>query len=181
MRAVAYGLGLPQTFYDRTAAVNAVTDCRAFWTEPSPIDILLNPHIDYGLTTLTYCPTPGLQFRIDDNAYAPLFPGEGRIVVTAGFALQVLTNDKIKARTHRVCNDVPHMPRTSLVLFQAGSATAPLPFIFPESNPYLSEFPQIAEFSAAHLSFIYWFLHNKNHMGASIPFERDVLVKLGMV
>ena len=180
MRAVAHVLNLPPTFYDRTAALNAVTDCRAFWTAPSPIDILLNPHLDYGLTTLTYCPTPGLQFRIDDNAYAPVFPGEGLIVVTAGFALQVLTNNRIKALVHRVCNDAPHMPRTSLVMFQAGSATAPLPFLVPASNPYLRDYPQIAALSAAHLSFLYWFLHNKEHMAASIPFERDVLERLGI-
>lgn len=180
MRAVAQGLELPPTFYDRSAVLNAMTDCRAFWTEPSPIDILLKRHLDYGLTTLTYCPTPGLQFRIDDNTYAPVFPGEGRIVVTAGFALQVLTNDKIKAPVHRVCNEAPDMPRTSIVMFQGGSATAPLPFLDPQSNPYLRDYPQIARLSAAHLSFIYWFLHNKNHMGASIPFERDALEQLGM-
>ena len=180
MRAVAYGLQLPLTFYDRTAVSNALTDSRAFWTAPSPKDILLNPHLDYGLTTLNHSPTPGLQFRIGDNAYAPVFPGEGRIVVTAGFALQVLTNDKIKAPFHRVCNEDRNKPRTSIVLFQGGSATAPLPFVDPQSNPCLREHPQIAGFSAAHLSFLYWFLHNKEHMGAGIPFERDVLERLGI-
>ena len=65
-----------------------------------------------------------------------------------------------------------------LTFFQAGSVSAPMPFIDSSNNKYLLEYPNLLGKSAADISFFFWVQHNKTEMDASIPFDEKVLERL---
>ena len=178
MRAVALGMDQPMGWFDACVDEYPATDIRLFMTAPSSQSLILNPHFDYGFTTETHSLTPGLQFKIDDNAYAPVFSGGGSIVVAVGMLLEALTDGKLKARRHRVYVEDPEIFRSSIVMFQVGSATAKLPFINAPHNRYLREHPSLAEITAAEASFYFWELHNRTEMGASIAFDPQVIKRI---
>ena len=76
-------------------------------TEPSTLnalgDVALGDHTDSGLITLlVQDATGGLQALSGDDGWIDVEPGPGAIVVNLADCMQVLTNDRYRAATHRV-------------------------------------------------------------------------------
>lgn len=93
-------------------------------------------HIDYGLITLVYEDSPGLQVFAQDQWWrVPHI--DGAIVVSPGYALEKLTNGEVPATKHRVVNENA-VDRHTAVLFldpSASATLAPLPAFVSVERP----------------------------------------------
>jgi len=81
------------------------------------------PHVDNMLFTLLAIEAPGLEALMpeaeDTEAYTPVLPKPGCLVLNAGSMMEWISNDLIRAVPHRVINRLPN-----------SSARCSIPFFF---------------------------------------------------
>jgi len=105
--AVALGLP-PRWFADVTRHPTRTLRCLRYERaagapEPSPGQLRLGEHSDYGLLTVLYAdPVPGLQVLAADGQWLPVTPAAGTLVVNTGDLLARWTNDRWRSTVHRV-------------------------------------------------------------------------------
>ncbi|KAL2159553.1 hypothetical protein VTH06DRAFT_2122 [Thermothelomyces fergusii] len=110
MRAIALGMGLPETFFDRFVCDRDNTLRLLHYPAVSRAVFQMNPgqvrageHSDYGsLTFLFQDDRGGLQVQSPNGTFIDATPIEGTCVVNAGDLLARWSNDTIKSTVHRV-------------------------------------------------------------------------------
>ncbi|KAI9362022.1 hypothetical protein DFJ73DRAFT_812982 [Zopfochytrium polystomum] len=114
MRAIAVGLSLPETFFDRYIDARD-HNLRLLRYPPAPVSAIdrdertrAGAHSDYGTITLLFQDDRGgLQVLGKDNQWIDATPIPGTIVVNAGDLLQRWSNDVIRSTLHRVVAPPP--------------------------------------------------------------------------
>ncbi|KAL2133173.1 hypothetical protein VTI74DRAFT_2781 [Chaetomium olivicolor] len=110
MRAIAVGMSLPETYFDRFVC-DGDNNLRLLHYPPVRKDLFtINPgqvrageHSDYGsITFLFQDDKGGLQVKSPNGAFVDATPIEGTCVVNAGDLLARWSNDTIKSTIHRV-------------------------------------------------------------------------------
>ncbi|KAK5652482.1 hypothetical protein OQA88_10384 [Cercophora sp. LCS_1] len=130
MRAIAVGMGLDPTFFDRFVDVGDNTlrllhypavDKKVFKINPG--QVRAGEHSDYGSITLLFQDSRGgLQVKSPTGQFIDATPIENTCVVNAGDLLARWSNDTIKSTIHRVVEppesdgDI-HPPRYSIAYF----------------------------------------------------------------
>ncbi|KAL2188957.1 oxygenase [Thermothelomyces heterothallicus CBS 203.75] len=110
MRAIALGMDLPETFFDRfvcdrdnTLRLLHYPAVRKELFQISPGQVRAGEHSDYGtLTFLFQDDRGGLQVQSPSGKFIDATPMEGTCVVNAGDLLARWSNDTIKSTVHRV-------------------------------------------------------------------------------
>jgi isopenicillin N synthase-like dioxygenase len=114
MRALALGLGLEETFFDKLVDAGD-NNLRLLHYPPVPKDTFQKPntvrageHSDYGTITLLFQDTRGgLQVRSPKGTFVNATPIEGTIVINAGDLLARWANGRIASTKHRVVEPPP--------------------------------------------------------------------------
>ncbi|KAK4169314.1 hypothetical protein QBC43DRAFT_307432 [Cladorrhinum sp. PSN259] len=110
MRAIAVGMGLEETFFDRFVDVGDNTLRLLHYPAVNKNVFKINPgqvrageHSDYGSITLLFQDQKGgLQVRSPSGEFVDATPIEDTVVVNAGDLLARWSNDTIKSTIHRV-------------------------------------------------------------------------------
>ncbi|KAK3997363.1 hypothetical protein QBC44DRAFT_315865 [Cladorrhinum sp. PSN332] len=110
MRAIAVGMGLEETFFDKFVDVGDNTLRLLHYPAVNKSVFKINPgqvrageHTDYGSITLLFQDQRGgLQVRSPSGEFVDATPIENTIVVNAGDLLARWSNDTIKSTVHRV-------------------------------------------------------------------------------
>jgi isopenicillin N synthase-like dioxygenase len=110
MRAIALGMGFPESFFDEFTA-NGDNTLRLLHYPPvlksvfaeNPDAVRAGPHSDYGsLTLLFQDDIGGLEVMSPRNTWVRATPIPDTIVINAGDLLARWSNDTIKSTNHRV-------------------------------------------------------------------------------
>ena len=156
MRAIARGLGLPETHFDDAFARGGLSTLRLIRypvrsdadrvaaTEPGIwVDrggerwyVMGAPHVDTGfLTLLAQDGVEGLQARHRDGAWIDVPPAEGSLAVNFGKVLERWSGGRVKATEHRV---IGHgRERRSIPFFYEACADAQIaPLPIPGAAPF---------------------------------------------
>ncbi|ROT36035.1 2OG-Fe(II) oxygenase superfamily protein [Sodiomyces alkalinus F11] len=110
MRAIAVGMGLPESFFDpftddgeNTLRLLHYPAVRRGVFDANPNQVRAGEHSDYGSITLLFQDDRGgLQVRSPQGGFVDATPIEGTVVVNAGDLLARWSNDTIKSTIHRV-------------------------------------------------------------------------------
>ncbi|KAK4230791.1 hypothetical protein QBC38DRAFT_514394 [Podospora fimiseda] len=110
MRAIAVGMGLEETFFDKFVDVGDNTLRLLHYPSVNKNVFKINPgqvrageHTDYGSITLLFQDqSGGLQVRSPSGEFVDATPIENTVVVNAGDLLTRWSNDTIKSTVHRV-------------------------------------------------------------------------------
>lgn len=110
MRAIAVGMSLPATFFDRFVSDNDNTlrllhypSVRRDLFAINPGQVRAGEHTDYGSITLLFQDDRGgLQVRSPSGKFVDATPIEGTCVVNAGDLLARWSNETIMSTVHRV-------------------------------------------------------------------------------
>jgi isopenicillin N synthase-like dioxygenase len=93
-------------------------------TNPSPGQLGMGPHTDYGIVTVLYADqVPGLQIRLD-NQWHDVMPEPGCFLVNLGDLTAQWTNDRWRSTLHRVLPPEPGQQRRSVAFFHDGNYDA---------------------------------------------------------
>ncbi len=148
MRAIARGLGLTETFFDRAFAQgNSTLRLIRYPVRPPESFVGIEPekvtvehagrqfhliggaHVDSGFVTLlAQDGIPGLQARAADGSWIDVPPADGTLAVNFGGLLERWTGGRIRATEHRVI--APGCERFSIPFFyepRVDTLIAPLP------------------------------------------------------
>ncbi|KAK3296170.1 uncharacterized protein B0H64DRAFT_397560 [Chaetomium fimeti] len=110
MRAIAVGMGLPETHFDRfvsdrdnTLRLLHYPAVRRDVFQINPGQVRAGEHSDYGSVTILFQDQRGgLQVQSPSGAFVDATPIEGTCVVNAGDLLARWSNDTIRSTVHRV-------------------------------------------------------------------------------
>ena len=101
-------------------------------------EIGINPHQDVGFLTLLYIDKKGLYAKIDD-AWQPIDPKPGYLIVNFGSAFEILVNDqsKLQASWHfveQITNEKHGGDRINFALFSNNNLEVPVHRILPSGE-----------------------------------------------
>ena len=144
----ARALGLTEGFFEpylthTPSVMRANNYVRRAGHEPSPTQLRMGAHSDYGsLTILLADPVPGLQIRDRSGEFHDVIPPEGGFLVNLGDLLAEWTNDRWRSTVHRVVPPSPDSTgqarRRSIAWFQQPNHDAVIRVLdacCDESNP----------------------------------------------
>jgi isopenicillin N synthase-like dioxygenase len=132
MRAIAFALGLPQSYfeplYDRTDPTVRLLHYPPLRGAPAPGQLRAGAHTDFGGISLLFQDDEGgLEIQAPDGRWllAPALPGTA--IVNTGDLMQRWTNGQFRSSPHRVINPVDSAAardRYSIVLFYSPNRDA---------------------------------------------------------
>ncbi|MEN0066586.1 MAG: 2-oxoglutarate and iron-dependent oxygenase domain-containing protein [Myxococcota bacterium] len=125
LQAIALGLDLPSAYFtDRVQGGNNVLRLIHYppvGSKAPPGAVRAAAHEDINLITLLpVAAEPGLELRTRDGTWVPIRPPPGAIVLDTGDMMQLVTNGRLPATTHRVVNPpsaTADRPRYSMPFF----------------------------------------------------------------
>ncbi|CAM6083540.1 unnamed protein product [Calypogeia fissa] len=105
-------------------------------TTPQGEKLGLAPHLDTTLLSMLLCSeVAGLQV-VENGEWIDVQALEGALVIQAGVLMQVMSNDKIKAKLHRAMTPVvPRFALVSTTQFPSSMIVEPLPHLVGDGAP----------------------------------------------
>ncbi len=131
LRALATGLGLPETSFDEiygTTPNEHIKLIKYPHSESASVTQGVGAHKDSGLLTLILQDNNrGLQVETNDNRWIDVLPIDNTFVVNLGELLELATNGYLKATVHRVLSLNEQSDRLSIAWFLGASLDSVVP------------------------------------------------------